>query len=108
MLKIGFGGKAKPRGFDYAPRFYDEEKEEREKRYGKYKSTGETASDAENMKLRIVAGLRSKYGGDRTTRAQMERQSNIRLILIIFALSLAVYVLLSSNKLTALIESFSK
>lgn len=108
MLKLGFGGRAKPRGFDYVPRYYDEEREEREQRYSKFNNTGDSETDAAKMRSRILAGLRSKYVGNAATRAQMNRQSNIRLILIIFALCLAVYILLSSNKLTSLIESFSK
>ena len=108
MLKLGFGGKAKPRGFDYVPRFYDEAKEEREQRLKKFESTGDVSRDSENMKSRILAGLRAKAGGNHSQRAQMNRQSNIRLIIIILALILGIFVLMSSNKLVTLIEAFSK
>ena len=108
MLKLGFGGRAKPRGFDYVPRFYDEDKEEREQRYKKFEATGDERLDSENMKNRILTGLRAKYAGNYSQRAQMNRQSNIRLVIIIIALMLGVFVLLSSNKLVALIEVFSK
>ena len=41
MLKFGFGGKAKPKSFDYKPRYYDAAKEEMEERVKKFKNTEE-------------------------------------------------------------------
>ncbi|MBK8052744.1 MAG: hypothetical protein IPK35_05570 [Saprospiraceae bacterium] len=108
MIKIGFGGKAKPKSFDYKPRYYDEAKEELQERIKKYSPAEDSELSVENMKNRVKSGLRMKSYGDQNTRAKAERQSNIRLLLIIGVLLLAIYVIMSSNKIVTLLESFSK
>lgn len=108
MLKFGFGGKAKPKNFDYKPRFYDEAKEELQDRIKKYSQSDEDQSSEEKMKNRIKSGIRMKAYGDPNFRSSATRQSNLRLLYIIGILCLVVYVLMSSNKIVSLIEAFSK
>lgn len=108
MLKLGFGGKVKPKMFDYKPRYYDTAKEELQEKIKKYQNTGDAASNAENLKSRIKTGLRMKYYGDPSTRSKAVRQSNLRLIYIIAVLALAGYIIMSSNKIISLMETFSK
>ena len=108
MIKIGFGNRVKPKSFGFVPRYYDPAKEELEERIKMYKPSEGTSDSVENMKNRIKTGLRMKHYGDPGVRTSAVRQSNIRLLFIICVLGLAAYVLMSSNKIIALIEAFSK
>ena len=108
MIKIGFGNRVKPKSFGFVPRYYDPAKEELEERIKKYKQSEDTSDNVENMKNRIKTGLRMKHYGDPGVRTSAVRQPNIRLLFIICALGLAAYILMSSNKIIALIEAFSK
>lgn len=71
--------------FDYRPRFYDPEKEEREARLAKYRNEDHT----ESVKNRISAGFKrrsaSGYGGVDAKR------SNMRLIAILIVLLFLTY-----------------
>ena len=108
MIKISFGNRVKPKSFGFVPRYYDPAKEELEERIKMYKPSEGTSDSVENMKNRIKTGLRMKHYGDPGVRTSAFRQSNIRLLYIICVLGLAAYVLMSSNKIIALIEAFSK
>lgn len=108
MIKIGFGNRVKPKSFGFVPRYYDPAKEELEERLKKYKQSEDTSDNVENMKNRIKTGLRMKHYGNPGVRTSAVRKSNIRLLFIICVLGLAAYVLMSSNKIIALIEAFSK
>ena len=108
MIKIGFGNRVKPKSFGFVPRYYDPAKDELDERIKKYKQSEDTSDNVENMKNRIKTGLRMKHYGDPGVKTSAVRQSNIRLLFIICALGLAAYVLMSSNKIIALIEAFSK
>ncbi|MBL0023799.1 MAG: hypothetical protein WBP08_01485 [Saprospiraceae bacterium] len=108
MLKLGFGDRTKPKVFDYKPRYYDPAKEEMQERINKYKDSGNRVTDEENLKNRIRSGLRMKHYGDPSSRAKAVRQSNLRLVYIIAVLTLAVYIIMSSNKITGLLEAFTK
>ena len=108
MIKIGFGNRVKPKSFGFVPRYYDPAKEELEERIKKYKQSEDTSDNVENMKNRIKTGLRMKHYGSPDVRTSAVRKSNIRLLFIICVLGLAAYLLMSSNKIIALIEAFSK
>ena len=103
-MKFGFGKRLKPRQFDYIPRFYDEQKEDLEKRISKFE--GETSSE-EKVKARIKAGMRQNFHGNATFRSQQTRQSNLRLVYIIGILCLITYFVLKSDRISRIIESFS-
>ncbi len=106
MIKFGFGNRAKPRTFDYKPRFYDPAKEELEARIQKYRQPGGAGDETiDQVKLRIRTGLQQKWqkGSIKT----QVRQSNLRLLYIIVILVLLAFLLLSSNKFVALLESFT-
>ncbi len=80
--------------FDYVPRFYDQEKEERELRLGINKKDGDALS---NTKNNIRMGLRRKSRGQTSSARKSSAQSNIRLMGIIFVLFLVTYVVLKSD-----------
>jgi hypothetical protein len=105
MIKIGFGRGIKPRNFDYKPRFYDPIKEEREERLKKYREASTQEGEIENLKDRIRTGIRVKQG---VSSKSENKNSNIRLLMIIIILGMMSYVLLSSNKVIGLIEAFSR
>jgi len=105
MPPIGFGKRPNPRKFDYNPRYYDAEKEERDKRMAKYKNSGEQ-SEQEKVKDRIKSGLRQKYNNDPSYRSKQLRKSNIRLFYIIGILVMAAYLLLKSDLFRRFFESF--
>ncbi|MBK8347717.1 MAG: hypothetical protein IPL08_08800 [Saprospiraceae bacterium] len=108
MIKIGFGNSIKPKTFGYIPRFYDPDKEELKERLKKYQEPASEEEAIDQMKKRIKTGIRFKHYGDSTSRSSYARKSNIRVFYIIFILGVLSYILLSSNKITSLIEAFSK
>lgn len=103
-----FGGhyNRKPRQFEYRPLYYDPEKEERERRRRlmKLRSDMEKAAEEggdpveyEDEPVRPGDIIRRKLGADREFRAEMERQrkrKNLRTIVLIFILMLAMFWIL--------------
>lgn len=101
MLKFGWGGKIKPRKFDFTPRYYDEGQEELESTIKKY--SGEKVQE-EQVKQRIRMGMRSKYYGDSSYRSREVRKSNLRLLYIIIVLFFVSYMILKSDKIVQLLQ----
>lgn len=102
MGLIKFNKTPKHKKFDYIPRYYDPKKEELEQLVNAY----EDPSNADSAKRRIKAGLRNKYRGDSTYQRKHERSANIRLISIIFILFVLTYLLLQSDSILKMMESF--
>ena len=102
MSFLKFNKRPKHKKFDYIPRYYDPQKEELEKIVDAYKDT----NDASAAKNRIRSGLRSKYRGDSSYKRAQERSANIRLISIIFVLFLIAYLILKSDTIGRMMESF--
>lgn len=100
MLKFGFGGKVKPRRFDFIPRYYDEQKEDLEQRLGVY----DEEKKEEYVKDRIKAGIRQRYNADRGFRNREVRKSNFRLLYVFIILILVSYLIIRSDKFAKMLE----
>ncbi len=82
--------------FDYKPRFYDQDKEELQERL--QQSDLKKQDGVEATKARISSGLRRKGGYnkmDYETRRRQIRQSNLRLLVMVGALIVLVYLVLN-------------
>lgn len=108
MIKIGFGRNIKPKAFDFKPRYYDAEKEALQERLKIYQAGHGDETDLESRKLRIKSSLRKKIYGDSEKSSSLRRASNVRLMIILFFVALIFYIILSTNKITGFIETFSK
>ena len=86
MAFFSFFNRPKHQTFDYKPRFYDPDKEDREARMARYRRD---ADDSGIAKSRISAGFRQRtkrgYTGTNT------RRSNLRLIAILVVLLYLTY-----------------
>ena len=102
MSFFKFNKRAQHRKFDYIPRYYDPQKEELEKLVNAYKDSDDTSK----VKDRIRSGLRNRYRGDSSYKRSQERSANIRLISIIFILFLIAYLILQSDTIGKMMESF--
>ncbi len=101
MALFSFGKRVKPKPFGFVPRYYDKDKEDLEARLARYDK------EVDNVEL-MKARIRSRYryhSGEELTYSQSSRKSSIRLILIIFALSLAAYLILQSDGIIRMLES---
>lgn len=105
MLKFGFGSKFKHRQFEYKPRYYDPIKDDLKERMAIYDKN--TSHSIDETKERIKWGLRKKMAYDPELSKTMHRQSSIRTVYIILALSLITYTILMSDKIVQLFEVFS-
>ena len=77
---MGFlGNSRKPKPFGFIPRFYDEQKEERNKRLNMLNNP----DDIDIAKDRIKSGLRATYRGDAAYKKQQTKRANWRLFYII-------------------------
>ncbi len=103
MLSFGFGKRPKHKKFGYIPRFYDEEKEKLKQQIGQYK--GEVG-DSEKVKQRISSGLRQRYVGDESYRKANVKKSNLRIVYILVILIFISYIILSSNRIQTILETF--
>jgi hypothetical protein len=82
--------------FQYRPRFWDQEKEELEKRMRKIQNPEEVT--AEEIKDNISMTFRNRGGGaDPKFRSQQVMKSNKILVLTILILAIFAYFILSSN-----------
>ncbi|MDF1695376.1 MAG: hypothetical protein P1U56_06075 [Saprospiraceae bacterium] len=103
MAFFSFGGRVKPKKFDYIPMHYDAAKEELEARLGKY---GETEiSDSELAKARIKSGIRMKARGNQEVLRTGKKEANIRLFIIMLMLFCASIYFLQSEAFNVFIES---
>lgn len=91
---LKWGSSIKARRFDYIPRYYDPEKEERALRIKKLRQE-EGVVDTELSQSRIRAGFRQKYRPQSAKGGQMNRL--IRLFVILVVLMGATYLILLSN-----------
>ncbi len=83
--------------FDYKPRFWDEKKEELEKRIQEAEARRDGDVDAVKSSISKTfkrGGVSRNYMADRNYRVQQTRRSNMRLVLIIMVLLLAFYLLM--------------
>ena len=102
MSFLKFNKRPKHKRFDYIPRYYDPKKEELDKIVESYKNM----EDADAAKNRIRSGLRNRYRGDASYKRRQERSANIRLISIIFVLFMVAYLILKSDTISRMMESF--
>ena len=86
-----FGKKFKNRTFEYIPRFYDQEKEDLERRLG----TSPDSNDPNSVKLRIRSGLKRKQKVDSRVASQARKAANVRLLVIIGAIVLLTLLILT-------------
>lgn len=102
---MGFlsGNRPKPKPFGFIPRFYDEQKEERENRLKALNNP----DDIDMAKDRIKSGLRATYRGDTEYKKSQTKKANLRLLYIIIVLVLVSYLFLQSTALTNFMEKIS-
>lgn len=105
MSNFGFGKRAKHKKFNYNPRYYDESKEELERAINKY---SDDPTDTEKTKDRISSGLRQRYVGDESYRKAHVRKSNRTIFYVIIVLVMVTYLILKSDRILRIIESFSQ
>lgn len=98
---ISFNRTPKHQRFNYVPRYYDEDKEDLQERVRLAK--GE-AGNADLAKSRIRSGFKRR---SRAGTSNPSAKSAIRLMLIIAILVLFTYMILTSDSILRLIESFS-
>lgn len=101
MALFGMGRRPKPLQFKYVPRYYDPIKDDLESRIGK-------AENSEATKARIKSGLRRGFGGSTIDTRAQKRASSIRLVLIIVALVLIVYLIMVSNSFLEFVQTIEK
>lgn len=93
----------KAKKFNYAPRYYDAEQEEREERRKERMQATEASS--EGAKKRISRGLRSGRGRNNKLRKKAAFRSNLILIAIVVALCAFCYIFIQ-NYLPQFIEGW--
>jgi|GEM_PF-280958 len=100
---MGFitGNNRKPKPFGFIPRYYDEQKEQREKRL----KALENPDDIDAAKDRIKSGLRATYRGDVGYKKSQTKKANMRLLYIIIMLVFVSYLLLRSTAITNFMEA---
>jgi hypothetical protein len=110
MLNFGWGPKHKQRTFDYVPRYYDPVKEELNERLKMLEEKyGEKPDlDAEKMKMRIKAGLRSRGSLDFASRKSAEKNVALKRLMIIVVLVCIFMVIMLSDKFEKMISLLDK
>ncbi|HMQ08602.1 MAG TPA: hypothetical protein PKC30_14985 [Saprospiraceae bacterium] len=99
---LKFNRVPKHRKFEYIPRYYDPKKEELDKIVDSYK----LKNDSDATRERIRSGLRNKYRGDQSYKKSQNRSSNIRLASIIILLFFISYMILRSETILRMLETF--
>ncbi|WP_236975115.1 hypothetical protein [Membranihabitans maritimus] len=97
-----FNKVAKYKKFNYVPRYYDPEKEERDAIIRRAQgeagliNENDEDSDVENAKFRISRAFHSRGVSNEYSR-KSHKKSNIRIIMIVIILSAIVYIILNTN-----------
>lgn len=97
MGLFGKDKRHKPRGFDYIPRYYDAEKEERENLLRRYRNDGNDNVDAEVLKDRVRLGLKSRYGSQPGLARRAGKKTNLRVLMIIVLLAFISYLFIRTG-----------
>jgi len=101
---MGFlGDRRKPKPFGFIPRYYDEQKEEREKRLKALNNP----DDIDVAKDRIKSGLRATYRGDSGLKKSETKKANMRLMYIIITLCFVTYIIMKSTAITNFMQKIS-
>ncbi|MDX9929713.1 MAG: hypothetical protein RBS37_07670 [Bacteroidales bacterium] len=82
----------KPKGYNYVPRYYDKEKEEREDRINRIKNEMGIEIEDEGAKSRTGITRGSFDSRFRKKQARVQRNSSIRLLIILLLLFLVLYI----------------
>ncbi len=99
-MKLVFFRRPKPRQFDYKPRYYDKEKDEREQRK---KELGITDSDDHIEQFR--SQLRRKWKYDRE--AKKRKTSDLKTIVYLLIVFLFVYLIFFSDFVHNIVTFFT-
>jgi len=102
MALFGLGKRFRNRSFDYIPRYYDEDKENLERRLGTQQS-----NDPNAVKLRIRSGFQKKYRVDSRIASSANKASNIRLLVIVILL-LTITIILLLKFVPSLVENIAQ
>lgn len=105
---MGFFGGSRPKNkvFGYLPRYYDPAKDALKERLKAY-NQDPNIDPTELAKARIKSGLRSKSGYAEGYRSQEVKKSNYTLIIVIAVLSLLTYIVLASDRISTILETFA-
>jgi uncharacterized membrane protein (DUF106 family) len=88
LFKFGLSKLPKHKGFDYQPRYYDERKERLQKREQEIRERAENgAYSSKDIKFNF------RRNSSASNRSKQLMKSNIRLMMIIFLLTIATYYL---------------
>ena len=100
-MGFSFGHRPKPKPFGFIPRYYDEQKEEREKRLAQI----DNPDRIDVAKDRIRSGFKSSYRGDAKYKKSQTRQSNKRLVYIVIILALITVLIMRSEMIAKFITA---
>ncbi len=104
---ISFGSKIKNRRFDYVPRYYDPEKEEREARIKQY-TKEYSESDTELAQSRIRASFRKKYRVKEDAYMSKSKKRSNRILMMVLVLLLIVCYIFLTEHLPRIVEFLEK
>ena len=93
MALLRFFKRPKHQQYEYKPRYWDPKKEELEERLKQIEEM--QGNDAEAVKARLSSGLRRGYVKDQSIRETQVMRSNMMLLIIIVALVLVSYLVLT-------------
>ncbi len=100
----------KARGFNFQPRYYDPAKEDLQQRLAKYKKTEDGSTPDINIELtkeRIRSGFSNRNRSSYSSTKDAERQSSVRLIIIMAGLFLLAFLMLRSDKILSFVQAMS-
>ena len=103
MAFLKFGKRIKNRSFDYVPRFYDQEKEELEKRLSRYRKPDD--DNTELTKERIRGSFRKTYRVKDEYTSKTQKRSNYILLGTLVLLIFFTYIFLMQY-LPKILEAF--
>jgi len=104
-MRITFFPTRKPKSFNYIPRYYDEEKEEREKRQKRIESELGKKQDKDHYQSSIHRGVMSRKLSERR---KANRGAVIRLLVIATILFLLAYYFITGGVPSSIFNFFIK
>lgn len=93
MAFFNIGKRVKPLGFSYVPRYWDQEKEEREARINAAREAA--GGNPEGMKTRISASFRHPRRAGLGGHATARRKSNVTLLIVLIVLLALTFLLVT-------------
>lgn len=96
----------KPKGFNYIPRYYNPEKEEFNAMVERFRAERDAIERGETPRVNFKGAFTSQVGSKKNNYQKMIALYNMRLLIILIAVTIGAYYLFQTGKIASILNQF--